>query len=94
MNIPLKGVVVPFLLYLYSVTYARMHFILTTVVIIIIIFLFLTPFCSVLNCQAEELKKQIGALAYVECSSKTQQVSLTYLFTLSNRILVITNTFW
>lgn len=27
-----------------------------------------------LNMQGEELRKQIGAAAYIECSSKTQQV--------------------
>lgn len=29
-----------------------------------------------LSIQGEELRKQIGAAAYIECSSKTQQVEL------------------
>ena len=29
--------------------------------------------------QGEELRKQIGAAAYIECSSKTQQVVMTHL---------------
>jgi hypothetical protein len=28
--------------------------------------------------QGEELRKQIGAAAYIECSSKTQQVVMTH----------------
>ena len=28
--------------------------------------------------QGEELRKQIGAAAYIECSSKTQQVVMSY----------------
>ena len=34
--------------------------------------------------QGEELKKQIGAVAYVECSSKTQQVSCVLICMCSN----------
>ncbi|GMP41273.1 hypothetical protein CsSME_00011431 [Camellia sinensis var. sinensis] len=29
--------------------------------------------CTISTAQGEELKKQMGAVAYVECSSKTQQ---------------------
>jgi len=31
-----------------------------------------------LGMQGEELRKQIGAAAYIECSSKTQQVVMTH----------------
>jgi hypothetical protein len=34
------------------------------------------PFSSCM--QGEELRKQIGAAAYIECSSKTQQVVMSY----------------
>lgn len=32
--------------------------------------------CTISTEQGLELKKQIGALAYIECSSKTQQVRI------------------
>jgi len=35
---------------------------------------------SAYNKQGEELRKQIGAAAYIECSSKTQQVDCSSQF--------------
>ncbi|KAJ8767153.1 hypothetical protein K2173_013550 [Erythroxylum novogranatense] len=32
--------------------------------------------CTISTEQGQELKKKIGALAYVECSSKTQEASV------------------
>lgn len=40
--------------------------------------------------QGMELKKQIGALAYVECSSKTQQVcSVSWFFSINTELVAL-----
>lgn len=44
--------------------------------IFIKVFTFMYKRLIVLIIQGEELRKQIGAAAYIECSSKTQQVEL------------------
>ncbi|XP_048234706.1 rac-like GTP-binding protein RAC2 isoform X1 [Ricinus communis] len=45
--------------------------------------------CTISREQGIELKKQIGALAYVECSSKTQQVCLSSLHILIKNVKAV-----